>query len=466
MNQYRNKHLVFHCLAYGRAYRNNFTDYLLDSILNSLHYAELYPNYLQVTLLISADPESVSVIRNHPNLLRLQKNCEVIFLSIENSLLKSTNLWRSAMIMSDAHNQALKYAIENNCILSYLSPDTVVSTKYVSRILDFISKSDSVALLAPAVRLTYLDNLAEYFGNNYNKSKELIYNETNLVQISLNNLHNEANGFFFNSNEFLNYQGHRYPTTVFFESKTNQGIAGFGMSWFMMAIDVNRLKENNLCNASKRLSFETIDAGFLNDLLTNYENIDFVLDSCESFIVSWDQGSRGALPEKISQENEIDLKLLWIRWGMLSGVYDYFKLKNFKKPFFWHSIECQKGLSLTNFAIPNDFISQFIHSDVSKFTKFQITKLIFLNRKMRQMRSLELPRKRYSLFNFLFLKFSRVIQKINNLMRLMLLKLVNAKKILRNILTFNKVMDNGFNLPSGRLIQSLVRIYLIIKKPF
>jgi hypothetical protein len=240
----------------------------------------------------------------------LKKFIQIEIILVPEHLLNSKSLWKAPFIMSFCHKYAFDKACLNGSTISFLSPDTVISTNFISRIYDYILSDKYEALLAPAVRLTYLEDFLSAIDDKSNFENRDYYKESRLVQASLNNLHREAKGFYFNNSNFLEYQGHRYPTTIFFDDPFKTSLIGFGMSWFMMAIDTSKIDSNRQNKSSQRLTYETIDAGFVGELLRpSDESTDYILDSCESFIVSWDQGSGHDAPNLLQSKNSFNFSL-------------------------------------------------------------------------------------------------------------------------------------------------------------
>lgn len=462
----------FHCLAYGRVHRNNMIDYLFPSLINSLENAKETGNFFDSTLLLHTSPSDLVVIRNNPNFEILSKLISIEIIPIPERLLNSTSIWRAPSIMSHCHRYAFDKACLSRAVISFLSPDTVVSTNFIPRIFEFLEANSFEALLAPAVRLTYLEDFLGAIDSECAFENRVRFSESSLVKAALNNLHHEAQGFVFNKSSFLGYQGRRYPTTVFFPGSSGSSLIGFGMSWFLMAIDTSKIDSSRRQKASSRLVYETIDAGFLGDLLEVGKNsTDFILDSCESFIVSWDQGS---LPDKnpllfSDYDYSEDAKCDFIEWGLHSGVYDDFKIGNFNKPWFWHVDHSDSESTLENYNVPLVFKKRFLFNPRYQRSAFSALKLVAVNQRIRSRMKLydKRPRPVFSLRLgrvFLFtLRLGRVFlafyQKyLNRLRRLV--------RLLRNLVKFNKVLDNGFNISNGGRIRAMLRLYLIFHKPF
>ena len=452
----------FHCLAYGRVHRNNMIDYLFPSLVNSLENAKEQGNFFDSTLLLHTSPSDSVVIRNNPNFKILSKLISIEMITIPEQLRNSASLWKAPFIMNHCHRYAFDRACLSGSVISFLSPDTVVSTNFISRIFEFLEANSFEALLAPAVRLTYLEDFLGALDGECAFENRTHFSESSLVKAALNNLHHEAQGFVFNKSSFLGYQGRRYPTSVFFPGLSEASLIGFGMSWFLMAIDTSKIDSGRRQKASFRLTYETIDGGFLGDLLEEGKNsTDFILDSCESFIVSWDQGSlrdKNPLPFSDYDYSE-DVKCDFIEWGLYSGVYDDFKIGNFNKAWFWHVDHNDSESNLKNYSVPIVFKNRFLSNYRYQRSAFTALKLVAVNQRIR--RQMKLYDKRSRLVFFLRLEriFLAFCQKYLNKLRRLI-------RFLRNLVKFNKALDNGFNISNGGVIRAMLRLYLIFRKPF
>jgi hypothetical protein len=91
-----------------------------------------------------------------------------------------------------------------------------------------------------------------------------------------------------------------------------------------------------------------------------------VSDSNQIFVLSWDKTKAVKKPKEavlqlnINSRQKCDL----IELGMLSGLYDNFKIKNYCYPFFWNGSDFETDRNLSNYLIDTSFESVFLTGNV------------------------------------------------------------------------------------------------------
>jgi hypothetical protein len=355
------KHFVFNCLVFGRYFRNSFLDYLLESLIQAglIEFSSRF----NVVFIISTDPADRIVIENHPNFVLLDKYLTFEFHELNYQVLHSTNRYKNISLMKEAHKYAACYAEKLNSFLGILVPDMVVNNEYFKKIDEAIV-SEIGTLLAPALRMTYLDQ----FLSTHQKEDKDKYKSSHLVKSALLNLHSETKSFTFATSEFLQSQGYITPTAALFQHKEiPHCYVGFGMSWFIVFIDYSKLTSKTKKLIKKSLSQHTLDA-YVIDSISRQKNIriELVSDSNQIFVLSWDKTKAVKKPKEavlqlnINSRQKCDL----IELGMLSGLYDNFKIKNYCYPFFWNGSDFETDRNLSNYLIDTSFESVFLTGNV------------------------------------------------------------------------------------------------------
>ena len=145
---------VLNCLVFGRYFRNTFLDHLLESLIcaNIIEFATEF----KVIFIVSSPQEEQDVIQNHPNFIFLAKYITFEFQPLSLEQVRSKDLYRNSILMKTAHKYASNRAENLNSLLGILVPDMVVSEGYFLNIKNSL-ESNVALLLAPALRMTYLD---------------------------------------------------------------------------------------------------------------------------------------------------------------------------------------------------------------------------------------------------------------------------------------------------------------------
>jgi hypothetical protein len=297
------------------------------------------------------------VIKHSPIIQSLQGRIEIKFHFLPNSLVSDTSSYRTLRIMSEAHSFAVSYSFDEKSYSSFLSPDMMVNSDFLMTMHEAISQNKK-ACLVPAFRMSYLDSCLNQISNISNLKSNNKFEglqSSDLVKVALQSLHPETESFFFNKPTFLSYQSLSTPTAMLFNHKDNEQIVGFGMSWFLLMLNFTEAFKSNKKESLYSLKTHTIDAYFLNTFLfeTSNSEIEFIRDSSKAFILSWDK-SEAERNKLKTLELSVNIKLNIVYLGLLSGIYDEFKIKNLSQPWFWNPSNYPTDCNLENYSIPTE----------------------------------------------------------------------------------------------------------------
>jgi hypothetical protein len=441
------KHFIFHCLFFGRYFRNSFLDYLLDSLIQAglIEFSSRF----RVIFIISTDPADRIVIENHPNFTLLEKYLTFEFHEVSYQVLHSMNRYKNVSLMKEAHKYAACYAEKLDSFLGILVPDMVVNNEYFKS-MDEAIESEINVLLTPALRMTYLD---QFLSSKHDEKKDP-YKSSNLVMSSVRNLHSETKSFVFSTSEFLEYQGYVTPTAALFQHKQIPNcFVGFGMSWFIVYIDFSKLTGKTKSLIQKSLSQHTLDA-YVIDSISQQKNtsIDFIRDSNRMFVLSWDksEGIKRDRVEVIHSEMNSRQKCDLIELGLLSGLYDNFKIKNYSNPFFWNGSDSVTDKNLSNYNIDSLFKSRFLSGNMInfkpgfliyfvKFIRFSVSATFTSMNSLDANFDFEKPRSR------------KVSRKVSG-------KALQLIKVLGHIATYKLTVRNPLNQPLGNRFLAVLRL--------
>lgn len=349
--------LVLNCLVFGRYFRNAFLDYLLDSIIcaNIIEFTTEF----EVIFIVSTVEEEQNVIQNHPNFILLSKYVTFEFQLLSTKQVRSKDRYRNVQLMKTAHKYASKRAENCNALLGILVPDMVVNENYFLSIKNTLEKNVGL-FLAPALRMTYLDQFLKFQQDIKNTS----YKSSNLVKSALQNLHSETESFIFSNVNFLKYQNYQTPTASLFKHKIgSDSFVGFGMSWFIVYIDFCKLSKKTKKGIQKALSQHTLDAYVIDTIYKQNDClIELAVDSDQIFILSWDKSKSFERKKDFNLNFKLNpsQKCSFIELGLISGLYDEFKLENFSNPFFWNGSTDCTDFNLSNYAIDPEFQLKFL----------------------------------------------------------------------------------------------------------
>jgi hypothetical protein len=90
--------------------------------------------------------------------------------------------------------------------------------------------------------------------------------------------------------------------------------------------------------------------------------IDLTVDSAQIFVLSWDKSKSFERKREINLDIQLNAKQKcnFIELGLVSGLYDTFKLENFNKPFFWNGGNDCTDFNLSNYEIDHEFQQRFL----------------------------------------------------------------------------------------------------------
>ena len=433
--------LVLNCLVFGRYFRNTFLDHLLESLIcaNIIEFATEF----KVIFIVSSPQEEQDVIQNHPNFIFLAKYITFEFQPLSLEQVRSKDLYRNSKLMKTAHKYASNRAENLNSLLGILVPDMVVSEGYFLNIKNSL-ESNVALLLAPALRMTYLDQFLTFQQNNKNTG----YKSSNLVKNALHNLHSETESFIFSNDNFLKYQNYQTPTAALFKHKmASDSFVGFGMSWFIVYIDFSKLSKKTKKRIQKALSQHTLDAYVIDSIYKqNDALIDLVVDSDQIFVLSWDKSKAFERKREINLDIQINAKqkCSFIELGLVSGLYDTFKIENFNKPFFWNGGKNSTDFNVSNYEIDIEFQQKFL----ARRTNFFKPGLFVYLKKLSEVSNfgkISTNKMKYHADNS--------TNRINNTSKMKFIS-----RVIIYFFTFRLTMRNPLNQPLGGRILAIARL--------
>lgn len=460
------REIAFHCLAYGRYYRNSLLDYLLPSLF-TLRNASFF-EHNQVSLLISTTPSERQVISAHPMVRSLGDQVDIHYHDLDQGILQDRSVYRKTKLMSHAHQFAFDWCADRGTVGSFLSPDMVVSNNFLKAIQDGLHKRAPLTLV-PALRMTYLDEFLSYFQKHRQSHPEWSltrdgYFGSDLVSASMANLHPETASFFFSHDTFLSYQNFLTPTAaIFSHSSRSDSFVGFGMSWFIVKIDFAQIPLAEKGKARRALAEHTIDAYFLNNLVdSNIRDVNIIDDSDECFILSWDRDSRHRKslmgPSRIEFTDTVKCDLIDL--GLASGIYDAFKIQLYQRPWYWHSSPSGPDRDLTSYGIPEEYQHRFFgrtrpHVGVLNYLRFYRSLPRVSPETSKPHLLTQVAQFKDSIQQFLRLGLTRLWrstrEKVSNL---------NFVQAIQFLVTYKKRIDNPLNQACGGRRLALVRIWV------